>query len=177
MKFKCFYFGLFIIPSLTLNAQESMFLQKNHSVSMEVLGLTYNYESPIAKRVTLIGRLGMQGGAGYSSSLGSYYAISPAISFETRFYYNILKRESSGKNIKGNSANFISLSTWYVSNPVIEHKSSGADFFAVTPQWGVRRVYWKHFMLEAGAGISYFFNLEGDSKTNLMLNLRLGYMF
>lgn len=177
MKLKYTIGVLFVFVALNLQAKDSLLVSRNHSLSLELLGLTYNYENPIAKRVTLIGRLGMQGGAGYNSSLGSYYAISPAISFETRFYYNILKRGSSGKNIKGNSANFISLSAWYVSNPIVEHKISGADFFAVSPHWGVRRVYWKHLMLEAGAGISYFFNLEGDSKTNLMLNLRLGYMF
>lgn len=166
---------LFFIGSLF--AQDSLMVQKNHSISIEVAGLTYNYETPVANKITLIGRLGLQSGVGYSSSFGSYYTISPAVSLEPRFYYNISKRKNHGKNILGNSANFISVNTWYVFNPVFEHKTSTSDFFVVTPQWGIRRVYWSHFLLEAGAGLNYFFNTHGDYDLGLMLNLRLGYSF
>ncbi|HPW26097.1 MAG TPA: hypothetical protein PLY31_03095 [Tenuifilaceae bacterium] len=177
MKLKLSLLGALIFATYDLFAQDSLMVQKNHSISMEVAGLTYNYETPVANKITLIGRLGLQAGVGYSSSFGSYYAISPAVSLEPRFYYNISKRKSIGKNILGNSANFLSINTMYVLDPVIEHKTTSSDFFVVNPQWGIRRVYWNHFLLEAGAGFSYFFNTHGDNDFGLMLNLRLGYSF
>lgn len=177
MKLKFPLLGVFLLVTFGLFAQDSLMVQKNHSISMEVAGLTYNYETPVANKISLIGRLGLQAGVGYSSSFGSYYAISPAVSLEPRFYYNISKRKSRGKNILGNSANFLSINTMYVLNPVIEHKTTSGDFFVVTPQWGIRRVYWNHFLLEAGAGLNYFFNTHGDNDFGLMLNVRLGYSF
>lgn len=179
MKIKIILLQVALFLSCNLYAQDTSLVHRNHSASIEIVGITYNFENPIALKSTLIVRCGLQGGIGYSSSFGSnyYYAVSPAISIEPRFYYNINKRYRRGKLITGNSASFISLSSWYIFNPIYEHNVSCNSFFVVTPQWGVRKIYWHHLLLEAGLGISYFFDTHGNDDLGIMMNLRIGYSF
>ena len=79
--------------------------------------------------------------------------------------------------MSNNSTYFFSLNSWYIFDPIYEKNTYSGSHFIIAPQWGVRRVYWNHFMLEVGAGGNFIFNNSVVTKLDLILNLRLGYSF
>ena len=112
------------------------------------------------------------------------FFMTPVITVEPRWYYNLEKRQSKSKNISGNSGNFVSLQTSYHPNWfVISNYDNLKTFNLITviPTWGIKRNVGKHFTYETAIGIGYghqfregFGDLEGVTAN---LHLRIGYRF
>ena len=192
MKTSSIYFKLSIVlfslcfVNTNLHAQEQTEISDttttaitvtNHSISTEILALTYNYEYALGTKCSVVGRLGLQSGLGYNSTFGTRYTIHPGISIEPRYYYNLQKREQKGKRTNKNSANYLALTSWYILDPIVEHNSTGNSLFLIAPNWGIRRVYGNAFLLEFNTGISYSIDEYKTEDWNLLLNLRVGYVF
>lgn len=141
----------------------------------------YN-ESKLSDDFTLRTEIGMLAGAwGGSFYPKTGFVMTPTISLEPRYYYNLNRRLKKDKNTLNNSANFFSLKTNY--NPdlfVISNYDNirTREHITIVPKWGLRRNIGKNFEYEFTAGIGYAYNFElKNGESYLDLGLRIGYRF
>lgn len=169
--------------SQTASVEKSIF-----GVQTGFLGLWVHNETKLSNQIALRTEIG------FTSEIwgGEYYRrtgfiMTPVITVEPRWYYNLNKRESKSKRIDGNSGNFLSLKTsyhpdWFVISN-FDHVNIISDI-SIIPTWGIKRNIGKHFNYETGIGIGYryFFAkqagyLENESDAAVNLHLRIGYKF
>ena len=113
--------------------------------------------------------------------------MTPVLTLEPRWYYNLENRAAKNKNIQKNSGNFIALKTSY--NPDLFTISNAdnlrvIDQLSIIPKWGIKRTYSDHLTFETGIGIGqvFYFGKSSDylakkSDVALDLHLRIGYTF
>lgn len=200
--------GLTLITLLCLgkaNAQETN--GSKASVEESVTGLQISplgawayHEFKLSDEFALRAEAGINasiwGGSQYD---GINYIFAPAISVEPRWYYNLKKRVDKGRNIKGNSANFLSLKInympdWFVLNANSDYTWNGyqvVDYninneMSIVPTWGIRRALGKYFDYEAGFGLGYGYRftykengytIKGNGRIATNAHLRIGFHF
>lgn len=122
----------------------------------------------------------------YESNTGFsryYFAISPRLKSDLRFYYN---RRKQKKELMKNSGNFVALTGGYFLNsvynnlPSLYSSKAPTPFdgsFYVSPLWGIQRNYKSgfHFLLTFGYGISGGNNkeMEGIFVSDLILGFTI----
>lgn len=128
----------------------------NHSLTLNFLGLNYNYEQPVSRKATLVfstglsytfGRLigiGMDADGGLMLVHKDYHLLTGVLSVEPRYYYNLYKRHRKEKRTFGNSGAYLSAELAYLFPMTISGGIHAAQLMSVTPYWGFRRV-WRHF--------------------------------
>ena len=171
-----------------MNAQPTSVEQSVTGVQVGFLGVWLNNETKLSNSVALRAELG------FDSTIwgGSYYKrtgflLTPVLTLEPRWYYNLNKRVEKSKRIDGNSGNFFSLKTSYhpdwflISN--YENQQIVSDV-SIVPTWGIRRNIGNHFNYETGIGVGYRYLFlkrdgfeENDHDAALNLHLRIGYKF
>lgn len=159
------------------------------------LGAWINYEFKLANQFSLRAEVGLNGSFWYQKSF--YYGedigfiVSPVIKAEPRWYYNMEGRMKKGKNIKGNSGNFLSLPISYSPDWFLLSSKGDGGYkmrpqISFVPTWGIRRTLGKHFNYEAGIGIGYAYAFEYSDNGNTYkaydgtvanVHLRIGYHF
>ena len=159
------------------------------------LGAWINYEFKLGSQFSLRAEAGLNGSVFYQKSL--YYGedlgfvMSPVIKAEPRWYYNLEGRIKKGRNIKGNSGNFLSLPIsyspdWFLISSKGEEGINMRPQLSFIPTWGLRRTVGKHFDYEAGIGIGYAYafeyknngyTYEANNATVVNIHLRIGYHF
>ena len=170
------------------NAQDASVEKSTYGIQTGILGIWGYREVKLTNQIALREEIGMDAGFwGGSFYPKNGYLMTPVITLEPRWYYNLNKRISKSRNISGNSGNFLSLKKSY--NPkwfVISNYDSIqiADQISIIPTWGIKRNIGNHFTYETGIGIGYRYifakslgYLENQSETALNLHLRLGYRF
>lgn len=113
--------------------------------------------------------------------------MTPVITLEPRWYYNLEKRQSKSRSIAGNSGNFLTIQTSYHPNWFTISNYDNVEIvnqISVITTWGIKRNIGQHFTYETGIGIGfthYFAKSEGyasdESSAAIKLHLRLGYRF
>lgn len=161
----------------------------NHSLMLNLLGLTYSYEQALSRRTTIqfsagaaysFGQiLGIDFDRDYGLELTTrdYHLVRGIITAEPRFYYNLPKRFRKEKNTCGNSGGYLSVELGYSFPIAVSSGIEGASLYSMTPYWGFRRVWWKHFLFDLSGGLSF---MASSNKTQAIfptLRLGLGYRF
>lgn len=173
----------FAVKSQNTSVEKSTFgLQTGY------LGLWLHNESRLTNQIVLRSEIGFDSGIwGGSYYKNTGFLMTPVLTVEPRWYYNLNKRESKSKRVDGNSGNFVSLKSsyhpdWFVISNY-ENVKVISDI-AIIPTWGIRRNIGKHFTYEMGIGIGYSYvyaksagYLEDESEAVLNLHLRVGYRF
>ena len=187
MTKKILLISLFSALSLfTTHAQETETVEKSVSgVQVGVLGAWIHHETRLAEQFTLRAEIGL--GATIFGGLysGTNYALSPVLTIEPRYYYNISKRAEKQKNTTANAANFISLKATYAPDWfVISNKDNVYvnSMISLVPTWGMRRnIGSSNFNYELGFGLGYehvFYRYGGsDGGISVNLHARIGYRF
>jgi hypothetical protein len=147
------------------------------------VGLHYEYEHPLARRATITGRVGVDGGAawGYNLFEGDFFVwtVIPSVDIEPRFYYGLDRRAARGRGTAGNAGSFLSLQMknfmpfGYISDSDLT--LVGATSF--TPMWGMRRVWGGHWLFEFTAGAALAWGWKGGFQGSPHLGVRFGYSF
>jgi hypothetical protein len=158
-------------------------VEANHAISLSVIGLSYAYEHPIARRATVIGRVGAEFGG--VREIGFYkdnylWMIAPSIDIEPRFYHSLDRRERRARSTAGNSATFAALQVRNIlpfgyTSDSSRIEIAGATF--LTPMLGLRRVWGAGWLFELMTGYSFVFDWSGSRLSGLALDLRFGYAF
>lgn len=190
----------FLILGITIHskAQEASVEKSIFSVQTGFAGLWLNNELKLSNSIALKSEIGIE----YDFAVGDHYdeagfILQPVITVEPKFYFNLKKRNSKGRNISNNSGNYLSLKTsyhpdWFVIN-LDDNITKNADL-SIIPTWGIKRMMGDHFTYEAGAGLGYrivfikansnFGNSQSVDDFNYTnkqytpyLHLRIGYIF
>ena len=176
--------GLAIITK----GQEISVEKSIYGIQTGFLGVWVHNESRLTNEISLRSEIGFDSGIfGGSFYDKTGFLMTPVITLEPKWYYNLEKRNSKSKNIKNNSGNFIGLKTSY--NPdwfVISNYDNirVVNQISIIPKWGIRRNIGNHFNFEAGIGLGYRYifaksagYLTNESEATLDLHLRIGYTF
>jgi hypothetical protein len=177
---------LFCLSNLKGFSQKTPSVEKSiFAIETGLLGIWINNESRLSENFTLRSELGLDAGIfGGGIQNKSGFILTPVVTLEPRYYYNLEKRFNNAKKIKNNSANFITLSVKYqpdlfvISNDDNINVISNISFI---PKWGIRRSLSDHFYFETGIGFGYRYFLEKVENEKgegaLDLHLRIGYNF
>lgn len=120
----------------------------NHSFSVQIVGIEYGYEQKLGGSFSMVFRAGMVPSGLYY--FGNYhkteftFTSSLGINIEPRFYTNFGRRARLGKSTFKNSADFVAIK--------IQGALSGPFDFSITPMYGIRRVWGKHWFGEFSVG-------------------------
>ncbi|WBL21728.1 hypothetical protein [Zunongwangia sp. HRR-M8] len=174
-----------VFASSSLKAQNNSVEKSLYGIQTGVLGIWGYNESRLADEFALRTEIGLDAGLWGPSTEGSFnYFLTPVITLEPRWYYNIKKRSEKGKRTWNNGANFLSLETsFYPDLFVISNKSnvSVTNQIYFIPKWGIKRNIGKHFGFETGIGVGYGTTISnGDYNSNetiIKAHLKIGYNF
>lgn len=153
-----------------------------------LIGLWVYNELKLSDKFALRSELGLQfATATKENSNDSYSFLTPEITLEPRFYYNLNKRSRNGKNTSKNSGNYFSLRSAYYPDSFTIGNDGGYNFVPelnIVPTWGMRRNLGNHFNYELGGGIGYRKVFETANKQNsnnedvaIYIHARIGYKF
>ena len=168
-------------PAGKAGVQKSVF-----GIQTGYLGIWFNNEARLSNSFVLRSEIGFSAqiwGLGFEKT---GYLLTPVISLEPRWYYNLRKRKSKSKRIDGNSGNFLSLQTNFFpgGRAISNYDNVNINpFLTIAVLWGIRRNIGRHFNFELGVGPEYVHNYPntegyGESDTySLNFLIRIGYRF
>lgn len=176
------FFLLFIFFSqaqgVTERSSENPFALINlerHQFKLNFLSPGFTYEFAIFKNVTASSSVGL-GAATYQEG----YALGLVLNNRARYYYNFNSRIRNGKNVSGNSGNYISaaqaifFSQLRLSTNIEGPSDFNIGFFGFVH--GIQRTYPKGFNFTAELGAGYY---KGDgvfSGYGPLINLNFGWV-
>ena len=179
---------VFLSLSIFCKAQNASVEKSVFGIQTGFLGIWAHNESRLSNTIAMRSELGFDSGIwGGDFYDGTGFLLTPVLTLEPRFYYNLNKRNSKSKVITNNSGNFISIKTsfhpdWFV---ISNYKDvSIISDISFIPTWGIRRNIGTHFNYEAGLGFGYryifakaagYYSNESEATANL--HLRIGYVF
>lgn len=158
--------------------------EKSQSISLNLLGLEYNYEQPLSEKWTVNFHGGLAGELGYSSlKIGSWYedsgwmySLRGIVGADFRYYYNLANREAKGKNTRANTGNFWAVDIRYLTTAIVAERISDNYMILASPYWGIRRVYSSNWMFELNLGLNVGVN-GGEWGMGILTNIKWGYCF
>lgn len=185
MKKKIFTL-IFCGLTLIAKSQNESVEKSTFGIQTGFLGIWVHNESKLSNQIALRSEIGLDTGI-YGSDVNNEFLITPAITLEPRWYYNLDKRGRKSKRIDGNSGNFFSIKTTYHPDWFVISSEDNINFISditIVPTWGIRRSIGNHFTYEIGFGIGYLHYFEEDdvillneSDVAVNLHLRIGYRF
>ena len=159
-----------------------------YGIQTGFLGIWIHNEARLASQFALRTEIGFDSGLfGGSFYPSNGYILTPTVKFEPRWYYNLDKRITKGKNISKNQGNFLTIQSsynpkWFVISNFKDIEV--ANQISIIPTWGIRRLIGKNFIYETGLGIGLrhlFLKQQGfvknETEVALNLHLRIGYQF
>lgn len=135
----------------------------------------FTYEFALFKNVTVSSSVGL-GAATYEEG----YAFGLVLNNRARYYYNLNARANKGKNVSGNSGNYVSaaqaifFSQLRLATNIEGPSDFNIGFFGVVH--GIQRTYPKGFNFNAEIGAGYY---KGDgvfSGYGPLINLNFGWV-
>jgi hypothetical protein len=180
---------IFAQDNTTTNENSEASVTKSQfGVQIGTFGTWIYNESKLTNKIALRSELGLQFFTIKNNNTNeSHSFLTPEITLEPRFYYNLNNRSSKGKNISGNSGNYFSLRSSYYPDSFIVGNANELKFvpeLSIIPSWGMKRNLGTHFNYELGGGIGYRRVFEKGSATNSNnldvtsnLHIRIGYRF
>ncbi|MDR2968877.1 MAG: hypothetical protein LBV32_04640 [Tannerellaceae bacterium] len=159
--------------------------EKNQSVSIEMLGIEYSNELPLSDKHTVRLHGGLVGGyLFYEINIGDWYnnngvlySLNGKFGADFRYYYNLSKREMKGKSTFRNTGNFWAADVSYYTPSIMSSKHTATSHIvALSPYWGIRRVYKSNLFFELNLGITILTH-EGMFGGTPLTGLKFGYVF
>lgn len=179
---------IIILFSLSLQSQENISSVEKSIYSFQIgtasqLGAWFQNETKLSSTIALRTEVGLY--TEIQSGVGFFMA--PEITLEPRWYYNLEKRNTKGKNISNNAGNFLTLKLNHRSDLFEVNKDRGSgpeNSISIIPKWGLKRNLGKYFNYEVGAGIGYihfinqkYFRTFDNNGIAIDIHLRIGYNF
>jgi hypothetical protein len=180
-----FIITIALFAGFGVKAQDNGVENSFWGVQTGLLGVWAHSEARLTNKIAFRTEAGIDAGFWYSKNNwfgeNSGYALIPVLTLEPRLYYNILKRQTKGKNTVYNSANYLSLKTSvHPSFGIVSDNSEVNGDLLILPSWGIRRSIGSHFNYELGLGVGYEYifpknGVRGHGEFAIGLNLRIGY--
>lgn len=168
--------------TITVKSQNASVEKSVFGIQTGLFGIWAHNETKLTNQIALRSEIGFDSGiwgGDFYDKTG--FLMTPVITAEPRWYYNLNKRVSKSKRIDGNSGNFISLQSSYHPNWFVISNYDNVEIanqISIIPTWGLKRNIGKHFTYETGIGIGYryifaesvgYSKNEGEAAANLHL--------
>lgn len=187
-KYNILLLILFCAFTFTVKAQVASVEKSIYGIESGLLGVWVHNEVKLSNAIALRSEIGLDAGIfGGSFYPKTGYVITPVITLEPRWYYNLNKRVKKSYAVAGNSGNFLTIQTSFHPNLFTISNYNNVKIvsqISIIPTWGIRRAVGAHFIYETGIGVgySYYFAksagyVEDASSAAINLHLRLGYRF
>jgi len=174
--------------TLTIKSQNVSVENSLFGIQTGFLGVWVHNETKLTNQIALRSEIGFDSGfwgGDFYDKTG--FLMTPVITAEPRWYYNLNKRQIKSKRTDGNSGNFIALKTSYHPDWFVISNYENINIISdvsIIPTWGIRRNIGKYFNHETGIGLGYRYifakqagYMQNDSEIALNLHLRIGYKF
>ena len=178
------------ICGLTLNvkSQNATVEKSTFGIQTGFLGIWMHNESKLSNLLSLRSEIGLDTGITIRNGNNiTGFLLTPVLTLEPRYYYNLNKRMNKSKRVDGNSGNFISIKTSYHPDWFVISNETNLNFItdiSIVPTWGIRRNIGSHFTYETGIGVGYVRYFKKDNvvlinepDVAVNLHLRAGYRF
>ncbi len=172
---------------LNVSGQEASVERSTYGIQTGFLGTWVHNELRITNSIALRSELGLDFNFWGGDFVKDGYLLTPVLTLEPRFYYNLEKRESKSRKIINNTGSFLSLRTSYHPdwfNFSNYDNISVIPDLSIIPSWGIKTHIGKHFCFEGGLGyrlrttftksMGYSRNINDDE---LDIHFRIGYSF
>lgn len=103
------------------------------------------------------------------------FGVYPILRGQYRYYYNMERRLKKGKNITGNSGNYIAALVAYQNGSPIIGNLNTTTVLGVGPVYGIQRTYKRGFFYRLEGGIA-FVQDDFDEGVGLVLAARVGWV-
>ncbi len=164
------------IIGIQINGLEHMFYSEGKIAQSFTLRWEYGFRNSYFNTVNRFNPWGFQRVRGFHSKLD--------FGIETRYYYNLKKRNAQSKRFAGNNGSFFALRASFSPNWIsisnVENPPGDYNSLALIPYFGIRRTWWNHFDFELGLGAGLYYDFLGDDYDFGYIfrpHLRLGYKF
>ncbi|MFS4467138.1 DUF3575 domain-containing protein [Maribacter sp. 2210JD10-5] len=163
------------LSTITLKAQATKNVESN-LFKVNVLAPGISYELGVAKNMSLNFEAAIIPIA--ESEFNEIdFELFPVLSGELRYFTNFSRRIARGKNITGNSGNYISfLNQAFITAPIlgnIEYDEPVAYLGGIL--YGIQRAYNKNFYFGVSLGPA-FFTTDNEPTGTLYLDARIGWI-
>jgi len=173
---KSLTFFLFVLSASTLIAQSSNTVEKS-LLKVNALMPGIAYELGVGKKTTFNFEVTIVPISQIEPENLVEVEIFPVLGAEFRYYNNIDRRLGKGKNISGNSANYLSfVNQAFITTPIlgnIEFDEPIAYLGGVV--YGFQRTYKKGFYFNLAFGPA-FFTGDGNPAATIYLDARIGWV-
>ncbi|MDO6470267.1 hypothetical protein [Maribacter sp. 1_MG-2023] len=173
---KITFLSIILMSVFYANAQSDK-LVEDGLFKANLLAPGVSYELGIGSKTTLnleafLG-FALNGGSDRETNFGLY----PGLEADVRQYINFDRRLSKGKNISGNTGNYISfLNQLQFGTPVIGNLEYASDYFYNTALvYGLQRTYKKGFYFGLAFGPGIFVD-EFNTDVGILIDARLGWV-
>lgn len=173
---KIIFLSAMLLTSFYAKAQSGK-LVEDKLFKVNALAPGISYELGVADKTTLnleafLG-LALNGGSDRSTNFGLY----PGLEADVRQYVNFNRRLNKGKNISGNSGNYVAfLNQLQFGKPIIGDLEYASDYFyngALV--YGIQRTYKKGFYWGLAFGPGIFVD-DFYTDAGILIDLRLGWV-
>jgi hypothetical protein len=181
--FIIFFAGL---SAFTFSQDNNTSLKKEIvAVDIGLLGIWINYERHLGRLFTLKSTLGLEFGFGNINGFvpdgypNNYYAFTPSVRVEPRYYYSFNRRVNLGKKTSYNASNYFAFTATYIPNlfTISNVPDLGVQSgVSLIPKWGIKRTIGQrvNFEFAFGFGVVHFFD-SAVTEAGFGLDLRFGY--
>ncbi|MCG9792937.1 hypothetical protein [Flavobacterium algicola] len=174
--------------SLTAKSQNTSVEKSVSGIQIGLLGIWAHNEAKLSNQIALRTEIGLDSGIWSGDYYdGTGFLMTPVLTVEPKWYYNLNKRERKSRRTDGNNGNFVSLKLTYHPDWFVISNYDNINIIndvSIIPTWGIRRNIGNHFNYETGIGVGYRYvfakqagYLENESETAVNLHLRIGYRF
>lgn len=110
---KIFISLIIFMFSVAVDGQVASVEKSIFNIQTGFLGVWLNNESKLSDKVALRSEIGFDSGifSGFYDKTG--FLMTPVLTLEPRWYYNLHQRNAKSKNIKNNSSSFLGIKTSY----------------------------------------------------------------
>lgn len=136
-----------------------------------------SYELGLGKNTTLSFDAALVPGAGGGSGRETEFGIFPGFQLDFRYFMNLERKRSKGKNISGNSGNYVAvINQFYLGDPIIGDLSFSSSYYNIIGAvYGIQRTSKKGFYWGISFGPAVFID-DFDSDSGLFIDARLGWV-
>lgn len=167
---------LFLFIGAVVFAQSTKSVE-NHQLTLNILLPGIVYEHGLSQNSTIAAEATMGFAYRESDFIESGFGIYPIGRLQYRHYYNFERRLTKGKNITGNTGNYIAPTIAIQGGKaIIGDLDYISDYFGgVGAVYGLQRTGQKGLQFRFEVGPGYFFD-EFESNFGIFLALKLGWV-
>ena len=174
---------LLILLTVSLNATFGQWIKTDSvivslgKIDIGPQGIGISYEPKLSKKLTADLAMGVGGGYYIDQNNFDYQYSQPALYFSVspKYYYNMQKRISHGKNTQLNSFNYFGLRVKYVT-PFSGNTDEARNSILTNIHWGIQRHIGGNWLLNFHLGVGYASDLKFGGTFYPSLEIKFAYV-